>query len=88
MRKEASPRASLVELVDTPATEPIRVPCVRWQQAGHDVFSAICPKCRPGLTLEQLGDGIQSEGHGHVHLNDEGRIICRCGAYLELYLPE
>ncbi len=83
------PASPLVELVDTPVTEPIRVPCVRWQQAGHDVYSAICPKCRPNVTLEALGDNIKTEGIGHVHLNDQGigRCYC-CQTYLKLYLPE
>lgn len=77
-----------IEYVDMPATPPIRVPCVRWQQAGYDVYSAICPKCSPGITAATLGEPIKAEGHGHVHTNQPGRIICKCGAYLELYLPE
>lgn len=85
MSQEKGP---LIELVDTPTTAPVRVPCVEWEQAGHPVFSGICPVCRPGLTLAGLGEAIRTEGQGHVHVNQPGKIICRCGTYLELYLAE
>lgn len=74
------------EWVDTPAAQPLRVRGHRWQQAGFQVISAICPKCAPDKTLESVGARIRTEGHGHVHVNQPGRVICRCGAYLEVYL--
>ncbi len=87
-KQEQEPSPLPVEFVDTPTTKAIRIPCMKWQQAGHDVYSGLCPECAPNVTLERLGDRIKTEGHGHVHVNQPGRIICRCGTYLELYLPE
>ena len=78
----------LVEYVDTPATAPLEVPCIRWQQAGYDVYSGLCPVCRPGVTLAQVGESIQREGTGHVHVDGPGRILCKCGAHLKLVLKD
>ena len=79
---------SLIDFVDTPAVTPIEIPCVQWKQANYAVYSGICPKCRPGLSLAAIGDKIRTEGHGHIHLNEPGCIICKCGTYLKLVFAE
>ena len=84
-QKQSEP---LVQFVDTPPLAPIEVPCIRWQQAGYDVYSGICPKCLPGASLVAMGNALKTEGHGHVHLNGQGCVICKCGAYLKLVLLE
>ncbi len=87
--------AAPFEWVDTPATEPIRVQARRWKQYGFEVISAPCPCCQPGVPLPaaivDLTHGPRRPAppnHLHVHVNQPGRIICKCGANLELYVEE
>lgn len=89
------PPVAPFEWVATPETQPIRVKARRWQQYGFEVISAPCPVCQPGVSLpDSLPDLVHGPqrpappGHLNIHVNQPGRIICKCGAYLELYVEE